>query len=374
MGFMDRIKSDHCIVDDFLQKYDGHQMIVLGAGHGAECIVPFLLNNSIDNFRICVSESRWKPNMLFMDKCPVGCFESVLKESNDSWDVFVAYSQDFLDLSKDLKNKYNERIRNVYQFDVIPHFWQGKFISHVDRSFYENNADKLEWLFDELSDQKSKDVLVSFVEQRISGDYSYSDGVLSDYHVEYFDPEIIMDLDNTTLIDCGAYDGKETLQFFEGGINNKFSFVIEPDEDSIVLIKDKLRDFEDSIIIKNAVVSDEIRDVQFESGHGVGSGISEKGNDVVGSITIDSLFYDYAERFNGNTIIKMDIEGTELSALKGAQNFIVEKTPILVVCVYHLKEDLITIPQFIKSINPDYKLYMRRYFRGYRDTVLYAIP
>lgn len=73
------------------------------------------------------------------------------------------------------------------------------------------------------------------------------------------------------------------------------------------------------------------------------------------------------------TFIKMDIEGAELEALKGAVDTIKRCHPKLAICVYHKREDLITIPQFIKSIDKSYKLYLRAHYPYVSETVLYAI-
>jgi hypothetical protein len=73
------------------------------------------------------------------------------------------------------------------------------------------------------------------------------------------------------------------------------------------------------------------------------------------------------------TFIKMDIEGAEFNALKGAERTIRKHKPKLAVCVYHKAEDLITIPQYIKSLVPEYKLYFRAHLPGPFDYVLYAV-
>lgn len=57
--------------------------------------------------------------------------------------------------------------------------------------------------------------------------------------------------------------------------------------------------------------------------------------------------------------IKMDIEGEELLALNGAHNIIQRNRPKLAICVYHKRKDLITIPQYLKSLMPVYKFYLR---------------
>lgn len=80
----------------------------------------------------------------------------------------------------------------------------------------------------------------------------------------------------------------------------------------------------------------------------------------------------------GISLIKMDIEGSELKALEGAKNSIKNYMPALAICVYHRTEDLITIPQFIKTFETNqriYKLFLRKYhIMSNYELVLYAIP
>jgi hypothetical protein len=71
--------------------------------------------------------------------------------------------------------------------------------------------------------------------------------------------------------------------------------------------------------------------------------------------------------------IKMDIEGSELNALQGAQNTIRKYKPILAICVYHKKNDLLTIPAYIHSICPEYKFYLRAHSKYSQELVLYAV-
>lgn len=46
----------------------------------------------------------------------------------------------------------------------------------------------------------------------------------------------------------------------------------------------------------------------------------------------------------------------------------------LAICVYHRPEDIFEIPEYIKTLNPNYKFYFRHYTLAEWDTVLYAIP
>lgn len=72
------------------------------------------------------------------------------------------------------------------------------------------------------------------------------------------------------------------------------------------------------------------------------------------------------------TFLKMDIEGSELNALKGAAETIKKWKPRLAICIYHKPEDIIEIPLYVKKLVPEYKLKMRQYSTYFYDTVMYA--
>lgn len=58
--------------------------------------------------------------------------------------------------------------------------------------------------------------------------------------------------------------------------------------------------------------------------------------------------------------IKMDIEGSELDALKGAKQTLIKKRPKLAICLYHKYQDMLEIPLYLKEIVPDYNFYCKK--------------
>jgi FkbM family methyltransferase len=70
--------------------------------------------------------------------------------------------------------------------------------------------------------------------------------------------------------------------------------------------------------------------------------------------------------------IKMDIEGAETPALKGATNTIRRFKPRLAISIYHSLDDLVSIPALIKSILPAYSIYIEHHTIYEGETVLYA--
>jgi hypothetical protein len=72
--------------------------------------------------------------------------------------------------------------------------------------------------------------------------------------------------------------------------------------------------------------------------------------------------------------IKMDIEGSELCALKGASGTIRKYRPKLAISLYHKPNDIFEIPLFIQKEFPFYEMYIYHYTIHNEETVLYCLP
>ncbi|HUT11296.1 MAG TPA: FkbM family methyltransferase [Thermoguttaceae bacterium] len=71
--------------------------------------------------------------------------------------------------------------------------------------------------------------------------------------------------------------------------------------------------------------------------------------------------------------IKMDIEGYELKALRGATRTLCRFRPKLAISVYHRAADLYEIPTFLSRLGLGYKLFIEHYTIHAEETILYAI-
>jgi len=74
------------------------------------------------------------------------------------------------------------------------------------------------------------------------------------------------------------------------------------------------------------------------------------------------------------TFIKLDIEGYEIEALRGARGVIDRAAPVLAVCVYHLQDHLWRIPLLLREWRSDYALFLRPHNEEGWDLVCYAVP
>ncbi len=234
-------------------------------------------------------------------------------------------------------------------------------------SFYKENRQILEKLRNELCDRDSKRALDDFIEQKLTGIYRKpcSDGAA------FFDRDVIRFSGNEVYVDCGAYNGDTVVGFVENlkrnGIDSYSKiYAFEADPRNVLDMGKNLKGYDNVKVITKGVY-DHTGVMRFVAEGTAGSHISDEG------VEIEITSIDEAIKGGMVTFIKMDIEGSELMALKGAEQTIRRCKPKLAICVYHRVEDLVTIPQYIKSLNADYKLYFRKYWPNAMDAVLYAV-
>lgn len=186
-------------------------------------------------------------------------------------------------------------------------------------------------------------------------------------HKQYFEPNFLPHASSEVFVDAGAYDGQTALNFMEWG-GGEYSRILcfEPDEKNLTLCREKLSG-KKNIHYFNKGLWDKAGVLKFSSSE-TSSGIDENGNILVPVVSIDEICRDMPVTF-----IKMDIEGSELRALKGARETIRKNKPKLAICVYHKAEDLFEIPEEILKIDSSYKLYLRHYCFYEDETVLYAV-
>ena len=227
-----------------------------------------------------------------------------------------------------------------------------------------SNKQKYLNFYNLLEDEKSKKVLEAIADFRLTFDFSLYNSILDKN--QYFEESLLNFGENDIFVDGGGFDGDTALNFIKK-VNNKYKKILffEPDKESFLKAKENLKNagnidfFNKGLYSKSAVF-------RFNSSGGLGSTIDQDGNTKIEVASIDEILNEKA------AYIKMDIEGAELEALKGATKQI-EQGVQLAVCLYHKSHDIWEIPEYIKKINPDYKFYLRHYTNTVFDTILYAV-
>ena len=108
-------------------------------------------------------------------------------------------------------------------------------------------------------------------------------------------------------------------------------------------------------------------DLKFLSSGKTDGAISFEGQTEVPVLTIDSVVKE------APTFVKMDIEGSESEAIKGAANWIKKSKPKLAIAAYHYAYDLWKLMDEIRDLNSDYKFYLRHYSETGLESVIYAV-
>ena len=102
--------------------------------------------------------------------------------------------------------------------------------------------------------------------------------------------------------------------------------------------------------------------ISFDAAHG--------GEQVAETMTIDAFVEQ--RRVTKLDLIKMDIEGAEREALKGASQTLRTLKPKLAIAVYHRIEDFEDLPRFIDALGAGYRFHLGHHTLGKGETVLYA--
>lgn len=231
---------------------------------------------------------------------------------------------------------------------------------------FKTNRDRYEWVYSLLQDQISKNILTKLVNFRLSSDLRFMDGFEDVQFRQYFEDFLNLKKEDEVFVDVGCFDGHTTLQFIEKCTKYKAIYIFEPDPRNMSVVKSKLSHLP-NISYFPLGLSNVEKKVRFLS-NGQASSFNVAGDVEIDVAPLDTVLN---EKF---TLLKMDIEGGELRAIRGARSHIISHHPTLAISVYHRCTDMWKIPLEILSYRKDYKLYLRHYIEGISETVMFFIP
>lgn len=194
----------------------------------------------------------------------------------------------------------------------------------------------------------------------------------------YFINEVFPSAKNEIFLDAGAYVGDTLEQFIinSEGIFEKI-YAFEPGEKQFNSMKLRVNRLinewgldKDRIVLEQLGISDDNKVVFFDTHSDI---LSNSISDIDSDSKIDVVSIDNYLNGRPITFLKADIEGEELSMLKGAKKTIVNYKPKMAISIYHNPDDFITIMTYIKSIVSEYKFYLRHHSPTFAETVLYCI-
>lgn len=173
------------------------------------------------------------------------------------------------------------------------------------------------------------------------------------------------------FLDGGALDGDTSMQFIQW-CNGQFGKIIafEPNplqrdvcQKKLENLNNRFISFYDKALWKeNAMLRFEAYSDSKWDAH-----VSANGQYQVAAVSADSILEGEKISF-----IKLDVEGAELEALKGAERIILRNRPRMAVSIYHHPYDFIQIPIYLLSLVPDYRFAIRHYHSDLIETILYV--
>lgn len=231
--------------------------------------------------------------------------------------------------------------------------------------------DEVQEAYNLLSEEHSRQIFCACLKHYVTK--NVYDVLESQLESPYFDVGIQFSKGYSNFVDCGAYIGDSLTDLvrlkgcevyigFELDIKN-FQQLVE----CIDRLDENLKPKE--VILYPCATSDKNEYLSFnqdasESSSFVGNGAN--------SVKVPAVRLDDALKRMKIDFIKMDIEGAEIAALKGAKNIITTQKPDLAICVYHKITDMWEIPILLKEMCNEYTFYLRTYTPGAAETVLYA--
>ncbi len=235
------------------------------------------------------------------------------------------------------------------------------------RNYFYNNLDSIIDIFSHCADLESKEMFVANILYQLNRDRRHYQCPVSDLSKQYYDAEIMNLNDNEVYFDCGAKDG-DTAILFHDIRRGKYKKIIafEPDEENFNKMSKNLERYEQIMCVKAGVGGREEK-LSFNGCKGGHSSFGNSGECTAEIVPIDKYIDEKP------TLIKMDIEGYELEALRGSKSVLTQLKPKLAICVYHKPCDIVELPKYILSQRNDYKIYFRLYRDFGHDLVCYCI-
>ena len=351
---MSNISNDTLVIKQMIEK--DIPLFIYGSGEVAKFVNEKLKTNNIFAKGFFVDDIFLKNS----DKnsiLPLSYFNVY----NEKFNIVMGHIEGY----KISKNEIRNRINNINLNDI---FYLSEIYNMEELSlrFVDTNKEKFQNIKNELADEQSRKSLTAYIDAKVYNNYEYLKDVYCEEH--YFPKDIISLNENESLIDCGAYIG-DTIKDFIALNNNKFNNIIAVEADSKNMSILKKNYLDERIRFCEVAVYSKKTNLLFDSSENMLSKISKDNGVFVRADKLDSIVKDGEEI----SFIKMDIEGAEVAALKGTEQIIKIQKPKLAISVYHKRNDLIEIFEYLKGLVPEYKFYFRVHKPIAIDAVLYAI-
>lgn len=222
-------------------------------------------------------------------------------------------------------------------------------------------------------EQKDQQINIYSIKKKYRGFGNYY-GIENFYFhcgLRFLSKNLLKKYEKKDVIDAGAANG-DTPAIFSREYTFRNIYAFEPEKNNYIKLLENIKKFSlKNVIPVNKGVGDKSRKLKITNEEGQ-SHISPQGGQEIDCITID----DFVEKNNVKVgLIKMDIEGFESYAIKGAEKTIREQKPILLISIYHCGKDFFEIKPLLEKWG-GYKFMVRKLnpHHFFFDTMLIGTP
>lgn len=219
---------------------------------------------------------------------------------------------------------------------------------------------------DLLADAESVRVLDAVIGYRMTFDPLALDPVNDDANC-YYPAGIISLGDDEVYVDAGTFDG-DSIRAFIGRVGGRYDRVIgfEPDPTTFEQLSANFRD-EPRVEPINKGLHRRPGVLRFRNDSSRGAIFVDDGDIEIPVTNLDTVLGG-----GRATYVKMNIEGSEIDAIWGAEQTIRKWRPRLAISAYHRPSDLWRIADLLRNLEPSYRFHLRQHDGGIIETVLYA--
>lgn len=360
--FLDDIHSD---LWEYLQGC-GKKIVLYGMGDGAEKIKAVLDERELAVTDIMASDEFVRGHNF------LGYRVKKLSEIEAEYDDFVILVCFGTQLPEVMENIYRIGERHELYAPNVPVTGEGLF----DLEYANAHKNELRKVYDMLADAQSKRVFENVIRYKLSGDIK----LLREVETPSEEKFNLMDIGiDETYVDLGAYNGDTLIEFLnETSMQFKKLYAMEPDVKNYRKLKRRLYMIGSAIFeAYNVGAWNEDTTATFALRAGRGSKALPAEGKPLNSArfrSVKMMRVDTMLRGDAASYIKIDVEGAEENALRGAKETIAKCRPKLNIALYHRNEDMFKLPLLVNEMNRKYKLYMRHHpYIPDWDTNLYCV-
>lgn len=235
-------------------------------------------------------------------------------------------------------------------------------------SFFQEHGAALESVYAMLADAESRNTFAARIKALLTGNAGYLPIAAE---AEYSHPQVRL-RNGEIMIDGGVSDMVDAQRTFAQSVGTAGAvYGFEPIPDMCRAAAQTLAEFP-QYHMQCMGLGDRCGTVLFENARDSSRVVRE-----ATATTLSCPITTVDQFMRANDIprldcLKLDVEGSELAALRGAKDTIKRYTPKLIICLYHNPEDIFTIPLFIKNLVSEYELHVAHASATFLDTILYA--